>query len=352
MQSERSGKQYKHLSAEERAVLMVMLDAKQSLRAIAARLGRAPSTLSRELARTLGTGERYDASVGGARAARLRHQPRKLPKLGLGSVLFGVVEHWLREGWSPEQIAGRLKAQYAEDLARRASHETIYTALYVLPRGELRRELIACLRQSRKQRRPRTRGVDRRGQIPDLVEIHVRPPEVEDRLIPGHWEGDLIKGTANRSSIGTLVERSSRLVLLVPMHNATAQAALEGFTEALNRVPAPMRKSMTYDRGKEMSAHAQLTERTGVAVYFADPHSPWQRGSNENTNGLLRQYLPKGTDLSVHSAADLEAIAYKLNSRPRKVLGFRTPLEVYADLLLRPTNADSAAPAAAVALGP
>ena len=179
----------------------------------------------------------------------------------------------------------------------------------------------------------------------------MRPPEIEDRLIPGHWEGDLIKGTANRSSIGTLVERSSRLVLLVPMANATAQAALEGFSHALNRVPTPMRKTMTYDRGKEMSAHLQLTERTGVAVYFADPHSPWQRGSNENTNGLLHQYLPKGTDLSVHSAADLEAIAYKLNSRPRKVLGFRTPLEAYADLLSAATNTGSGPPAATVALG-
>ena len=244
-----------------------------------------------------------------------------------------------------------MKHMHLDDPTQRVSHETIYTALYVLPRGELRRELIACLRQSRASRRPRARGVDRRGQIPDLVEIHVRPPEIEDRLIPGHWEGDLIKGTANRSSIGTLVERSSRLVLLVPMQSATAQAALEGFSQALNRVPTPMRKTMTYDRGKEMGAHAQLTARTGVAVYFADPHSPWQRASNENTNGPLRQYLPKGTDLSVHSAADLEAIAYRLNSRPRKVLGFRTPLEAYADLL-RAANADSGPPTDTVALGP
>lgn len=351
MQSERSNPQYRHLSAEDRAALMLMHGDGHSLRRIAARLGRAPSTLSRELLRGA-SGGRYDATFSGERAARLRRRPRRQAKLRPGTTAFAVVEHWLRAGWSPEQIAGRLKRMHPDDPAQRVSHETIYNALYVLARGELRRALLACLRQGRTSRRPRARGVDRRGQIPDLVEIHVRPPEVEDRLIPGHWEGDLIKGTANRSSIGTLVERTSRLVLLVPMANATAQAALEGFSQALNRVPAPMRKTLTYDRGKEMSAHGQLRERTGVAVYFADPHSPWQRGSNENTNGLLRQYLPKGTDLSVHSYEDLEAIAYRLNSRPRKVLGFQTPLEVYAQLLIAAVHSESEGTATTVALGP
>ena len=166
-----------------------------------------------------------------------------------------------------------------------------------------------------------------------MTSLHVRPPEVEDRLIPGHWEGDLIKGAFNRSAIGTLVERSSRLVMLVEVENGSALAALEGFSRVLNGIPKPMRKSLTYDQGKEMSEHKRLTEQTGVAVFFADPHSPWQRGSNENTNGLLRQYLPKGTDLSVHSQDDLNAIAWKLNNRPRKIHGFRTPLQVYNEML-------------------
>ena len=162
-----------------------------------------------------------------------------------------------------------------------------------------------------------------------MISLHLRPPEIEDRLIPGHWEGDLIKGARNQSSVGTLIERSSRLVLLARMPDATAEGALAGFTKALNRVQAPMRKTMTYDQGKEMSRHKELTGATGVAVYFADPHSPWQRGSNENTNGLLRQYMPKGTDLSTLSQDDLDVIAHKLNTRPRKMHGFRSPLEVY-----------------------
>jgi transposase, IS30 family len=202
-----------------------------------------------------------------------------------------------------------------------------------MPRGELRRDLIDCLRFGHAKRRPRARGKDRRGAIPDMTSLHVRPPEVADRLVPGHWEGDLIKGSFNRSSVGTLVERTSRLVLLARMEDATAEGALAGFTAALNRAHEPMRKTMTYDQGKEMARHKDLTAATGVAVYFADPHSPWQRGSNENTNGLLRQYLPKGTDLSDHSQRDLDIIAHRLNTRPRKMHGFRTPLEIYAEHL-------------------
>jgi IS30 family transposase len=271
--------------------------------------------------------------VAGDRARAIRQHRRRSPKLAADTVLFGVVAHFLREGWSPEQIAGTLRNQYPDELPRRVSHETIYNALYVLPKGELRTELLGCLRQSRRVRRPRARGEDRRGQIQDMISLHVRPPEIEDRLIPGHWEGDLIKGAFNRSAVGTLVERSSRLVMLARMENASAAAALEGFSRVLNGVPEPMRKSLTYDQGKEMSEHRQLTERTGVAVFFADPHSPWQRGSNENTNGLLRQYLPKGTDLSGYTQDELNAIAWKLNTRPRKIHGFRTPLQVYNEML-------------------
>ena len=180
---------------------------------------------------------------------------------------------------------------------------------------------------------PRTRGTDRRGQIPDMVSIHVRPPEVNDRVMPGHWEGDFIKGAGNKSSVGVLVERSSRLVLLASMQDATAASALAGFSSKLNSIAAPLRQSLTYDQGKEMARHAELSAQTGVKVYFCDPHSPWQRGTCENTNGLLRQYLPKDTDLSVFSQNELDAIADSLNSRPRATHNWHTPLEVFAKTL-------------------
>jgi IS30 family transposase len=252
-------------------------------------------------------------------------------------VQWSVVVTMLHWKWSPQQISSTLKRVFPDEPERHVSHETIYTAIYAQPRGELRRELIACLRQGRSTRMPRKRGNDRRGQIPEMVSIHVRPPEVEDRVMPGHWEGDFIKGAGNKSSVGVLVERSSNLVLLAKMDDATASSALKGFTAKLTAVAAPMRQSLTYDQGKEMAKHQQLTADTGVKVYFCDPHSPWQRGSCENTNGLLRQYLPKGTDLSVHSQDELDAIADSLNNRPRAKHDFHTPLEVYAALL---ANAD------------
>jgi IS30 family transposase len=211
----------------------------------------------------------------------------------------------------------------------RVCHETIYTALYAMPRGELRTELIACLRQARKSRRPRARGEDRRGTIPNMTSIHLRPPEVDERIIPGHWEGDLIKGVRNASAIGTLVERTSLFVTLAKMDNASAEAAVAGFGTVLNRIDVQRRLSMTYDQGREMAQHARLSDLTGVKVYFADPHSPWQRGINENTNGLLRQYFPKGTDLSVFSQKQLDAIAWQLNTRPRKTLGWQCPAELF-----------------------
>ena len=231
------------------------------------------------------------------------------------------------------------------------SHETIYSALYVMPKGELRTELLGCLRQAKRIRRLRARGEDLRGQIQDMVSLHVRPPEVEDRLIPGHWEGDLIKGVFNRSAVGTLVERSSRLVMLVRMENASAAAALEGFSRALNGIPEPMRKTLTYDQGKEMSEHKQLSERTGVAVFFADPHSPWQRGSNENTNGLLRQYLPKGTDFSEFTQDDLNAIAWQMNNRPRKIQGVSDPASGLQRNAVFGSNANAGMSLTPVALG-
>ena len=276
---------------------------------------------------------RYDATAAGRNAMRLRFKPRRRRKLAPDGVLFALVCDLLRQRWSPQQIAGILKRTWPNDMQKAVSHETIYNAIYAQPKGELRRELIACLRQGHSTRGPRSRGKDRRGQIPDMVSIHVRPPEVDDRLLPGHWEGDFIKGKNNASAVGVLVERVSRLVLLARMDDATAASALKGFSDKLNSIAAPMRQSLTYDQGKEMAKHRELSEQTGVKVYFCDPHSPWQRGSCENTNGLLRQYLPKGTDLSVYTQEELDAIADQLNTRPRAVHNFASPLAVFRAML-------------------
>ena len=251
----------------------------------------------------------------------------------MNGLRWGLVLTMLEWSWSPQQIAGTLRKVFPDQTERHVSHETIYTAIYVQPRGELRRQLISCLRQGRGTRLPRPRGEDRRGQIPDMVSIHLRPPEVQDRVMPGHWEGDAILGMANKSSIGVRVERASGLVLLARMADATAASGLAGFVAKLNSIAAPMRQSFTYDQGKEMSRHKELAAQTGVKVYFCDPHSPWQRGTCENTNGLLRQYFPKGTDLSVHSQDDLDGVADSLNARPRARHGFNTPLAVFAHLL-------------------
>jgi len=217
-------------------------------------------------------------------------------------------------------------------MPKRLSTETIYAALYVLPRGTLRSELLAALRQARRARRPRARGMDRRGQLPNITSIAERPEEVTSRLIPGHWEGDLLKGARKGSAVGTLVERTTRLVLLARMDGTDAWSAYQGFTKKLRQIPAPLRKTLTYDRGKEMAEHERLAQRLAIRVFFADPHAPWQRGTNENTNGLLRQYLPKGTDLAGYTQRELNVIAHRLNTRPRKCLDFATPLEVSAQL--------------------
>jgi IS30 family transposase len=235
----------------------------------------------------------------------------------------------LEQHWSPEQIAADLKREHPNQPALQASHETIYTAIYAMPRGTLRKELVGLLRQGRGARRPRTRGVDRRGSLQDMVSIHMRPPEANDRLLPGHWEGDLIIGAGNRSAVGTLVCRKTLFVMLVKMDGATAVHALKGYEQAFAPLDEALRKTLTYDQGKEMALHKKLAESTGLKIYFADPHSPWQRGICENINGLIRQYLPKGTDLSVHSQRQLDHIAWSLNTRPRKTLGWHTPAQVF-----------------------
>lgn len=323
---------YNELSLDERVEVQRRLEAGDTLRTIARSLGRSASTISRECKRASADRGSYRAQTAHRHAWTARCKPRVVRKLA-DPALWETVQDLLHARWSPEQIAGILKRGFPEDASLRVSHETIYSAIYLTPRGALRKELIATLRQGRSTRKPRTRGTDRRGQIPNMRSIRERPPEVEERLIPGHWEGDLIKGACNRSSVGTLVERTSGFVVLAKMSSASAADALESFDKALKRIPEALRKTLTYDQGKEMSYHDALTLRTGVKVYFADPHSPWQRGSNENTNGLLRQYLPKGADLSVYSQDDLDKIALSLNTRPRKRHDFRTPLQVYNELL-------------------
>jgi IS30 family transposase len=324
---------------------MIQLSLEQgcTLRAIARSVQRAPSSISRELKRngwsnpaTAPRKRGRPAMAGGYRAplaqqradvlARAARCPSRLAPEG---PLWSHVERLLRQHHSPEQIAGILRQMQPDEPTLQVSHETIYTALYAMPRGELRAELIACLRQARKSRRPRARGEDRRGTISNMVSIHLRPPEIDARVIPGHWEGDLIKGARNASAVGTLVERTTLFVALAKMANATAAAAVTGFGTVLNRIDAQRRLSLTYDQGREMAQHERLSEMTGVDIYFADPHSPWQRGINENTNGLLRQYFPKGADLSGFTQAELDAVAWQLNTRPRKTLGWKCPAELF-----------------------
>ena len=336
------GKHYDHLGPEERGTIMAMTLAGRSVEAIATTLCRSPSTVSRERRRNgwKRDAERgpmgrpaiaggYDARRAGQRAAKLRRKPRVHRKLARDTALWAEVRRYLERGFSPEQIAGTLKRTACGAPHLYASPETIYTAIYAHPRGTLRRELVALLRQGRGARRARSRGQDRRGKLPDLPSIHLRPPEANERLLPGHWEGDLLVGTRNRSAVGTLVDRKTLFLMLVKMQGASAHAALEGFSSAFAPLDAALCKTLTYDQGKEMALHRLLAERTGLQIYFADPHSPWQRGRNENTNGLLRQYLPKNENLSRFSQRQLDHIAWLLNTRPRKTLGFRTPAEVF-----------------------
>ena len=336
------GNQYEHLGAEERGTIMAMTLHGYKARAIARALQRAPSTVTRELRRngwksqvergpmgrpTIAGG--YDAQRAGQRARRLRHRPRRTRKLARDTALWADVRRYLELSWSPEQIAGTLRQDHPGQPQLQACHETIYTAIYACPRGELRRELVALLRQGRGARRPHSRGLSGRGRMANLLSIHLRPPEANERLLPGHWEGDFIKGTRNGSAVGTLVDRRTLFVMLAKVDGCGAQAALEGFSCAFGPLDPALRKTLTYDQGKEMALHAKLAQATGLQIYFADPHSPWQRGINENTNGLLRQFLPKTEDLSKYSQRELDYIAWLLNTRPRKSLGFRTPAQVF-----------------------
>jgi IS30 family transposase len=301
-------------------------------RQIAARLGRAPSTVSRELVRNGGRG-RYRALVADAAAFRRAQRP-KLAKLAVEPRLRAVVEAKLALRWSPEQIAGWLPLAYPQDPVMRVSHETIYLSLFVQSRGALRRELQRCLRTGRAMRYPRAKRLPQgRGQLRGTLHIRERPAEAADRAVPGHGEGDLVFGK-RPSAVGTLVERHSRYVLLFPLPDGfTAERMRPALTDAILRLPQQPRRSLTWDHGREMAEHAQFTVDSGVQVYLCDPRSPWQRGTNENTHGLLRQYLPKSADLRQLDQAALDAIAAELNGRPRQTLGFKTPSQALAEAL-------------------
>jgi IS30 family transposase len=315
----------------------VGLAAGQSRRLIAARLGRHPSTVGREITRNAPRGN-YRARAAEAQAQHRARRPKPAKLAGDGR-LRGYVQARLLAGWSPVQISRRLRAEFPDDREMRVCHETIYQSLYVQGRGALRRELASCLRTGRAVRRPRGRPGERRGRIPGMVMISERPAEAQDRAVPGHWEGDLILGKDGASAIGTLVERSTRFVLLLHLpgrHDAASVAAQ--MTAQMMTLPAALRRSLTWDQGSEMSAHAAFTIATGIPVYFCDPHSPWQRGSNENTNGLLRQYFPKGTSLRGHTREHLDAVAAQLNGRPRQTLDWKTPTEKLTELLTAPAT--------------
>ena len=297
-----------------------------SMRAIASRLGRAPSTVSRELKRNGGM-QSYRAHNADELAWERTRRPQ-VCKLVRNRELAQVVASKLRLQWSPEQIAGWLKHVYAVNRDYQVSHETIYRSLYIHARGALKKELLEHLRRSRAMRRSRhhTMKTDDHGRICDTVPISERPANVDDRAIPGHWEGDLLFGNAN-SQIATLVERQSRFVMLVKVASKDTETVINALIRHAGKLPDELYKSLTWDRGKEMADHTRFTVGTDIKVYFCDPQSPWQRGSNENTNGLLRQYFPKGTDLSAYSQAKLNAVARRLNERPRKTRNFDTPAE-------------------------
>jgi IS30 family transposase len=332
----------RYLGPAEREVIALRLAAGCSQAAIARELGRHPATIGREVRRNravgtnLDRGLKYRPRLAQHKAERRARRP-KPTKLELNPVLREVVQVMLDGGCSPEQISGRLKRDFPDDLEMRMSHEAIYRSIYVQGRGELRRELTACLRTGRAMRKPRRRVDGRRAtRIPDMVMIAERPPviDAEDKPVLGDWEGDLIIGEASGSAIGTLVERRTGFVMLLHLpDDHRAETVRDAIVEAVQTLPDALKRSLTWDQGIELAKHAEITAATDLPVYFCDPHSPWQRAINENTNGLLRQYFPKGVDLSPFPKEHLDAVAAQLNARPRKRHGFRTPAEVLADLL-------------------
>ncbi|MCG2624962.1 IS30 family transposase [Arthrobacter sp. I2-34] len=325
----------RYLSLPERERIRDMAATGAPQRKIAAALGRAPSTISREIARNSRPDAGYQPYAAQRQAVARRSRPRQ-SKLSVEGPLRSYVKEKLLVRWSPEQISRTLVREFPDNPELRVCHETIYQALYVQARGGLKREVQAALRTGRARRQPRNAGGERRQRFTDpMVMISERPPEIEDRAVPGHWEGDLITGAHNQSAIATLVERTTRYVMLVHLPgDHTAETVRDGLVATMSTLPVHLRGSLTWDQGAEMAAHKSFSTATDMDVYFCDPASPWQRGSNENTNGLLRQYFPKGTDLTAYGPEDLEHVAQELNGRPRKTLGWDTPAERLRDLLL------------------
>jgi transposase, IS30 family len=327
--------QGRFLSLAEREEISRGLAAHESQGEIARRLGRHKATISREIDRNSPPGGPYRAVSAQARAEQRARRPK--PRKLHNERLHARVEQDLKDNWSPEEIAGRLRQEFPDDGSMQVSHETIYRALFIQGKGTLRKELTSCLRTGRALRRPRNR-VDGRSnpdrRIPDKIMISERPAEADDRAVPGHWEGDLILGKNNRSAVGTLVERSTRFVILLHLPDPHDLLAFQdAVVDAMGGLPDQLRRSLAWDQGLEMRNHKQISIAADLPIYFCDPRSPWQRGTNENTNGLLRQYLPKGTDLSKQTRADLDEIARSLNGRPRKTLGWLKPIEVIRPLL-------------------
>jgi IS30 family transposase len=327
---------YQRLTDEERERISIGLAQKMTIREIAKEIKRIPSTVAREIKRNSGkSGYRaFSASQRAKTAAASRKKGRS--KIAQLEPLRRYVLQRLQEEWSPEEISKRIKIEYSWDTAMRISREAIYQYIYILPRGELKRTLVKALRQEHKYRRTQKGGKpeENRGKIANMLSIEERPVEVADRTVPGHWEGDLILGKYKRTALGTLVERTTRYTILVPLGSQKdALSVREAYEEAFKTIPEEMRKSLTYDQGKEMAQHERFTIDTGIQVFFAHPGSPWERGTNENTNGLIRQYFPQGTDFSQISIDEVKKIQRKLNNRPRKVLNFQKPNEVFNNLV-------------------
>ena len=327
---------YKRLNMNEREEISIGLAQKRSRRDIAAVLGRSPSTISREILRNhyhLHDYVSYRAAKSQRLADRLAHKPRKPRKLDTNQPLRKFVFEQLNERWSPEQIVKRLKMLYPLDMTMRICPETIYSYLYVWPRGELRKVILKCLRRKHKYRRTYGKGRPTHHAIQDFISIEERPKEVADRIIPGHWEGDLVMGHHNASALGALVERTTRMTFLVHLKDKDAYSVRMAFARKFKHLPDGLKKTLTYDNGQEMAEHKLFTKNTRIQVYFAHPHSPWERGTSENTNSLIRQFFPKGINFDKVSRAQINRVQNLLNNRPRKVLGFFTPHETFVKLL-------------------
>jgi transposase, IS30 family len=322
------------LKAWEREEISKGIYAFEKLNNIANRLDRDPSVITREIRKQVKRKNWcYSALIGQKIVVKNRSKRGRKRKIDGNEKLKEYIYQKLRQEWSPEEIANRLKKEYPRDKSMNISHETIYQHLYCLPRGELKKELMKGLRLQRKRRLSRAAVHARRPNIQDIISISERPAEVADRIVPGHWEGDLIIGKDHKSAIGTLVERTTRLTLLIPLKEKDALSVRKEFAKAFKRIPKKFTRSLTYDRGTEMAQHKLFTKNTGIKVFFADPYCPWQRGTNENTNGLIRQYFPKGTDFRKIDITDIQEAERRLNSRPRKVLDYYTPSERFYELI-------------------